>query len=1847
MEPGTHTGWKHEASVRDSDEGLQPWRTSVGGPEAGEQTATPPLPQAAHRNQKLETESSARPFWPPSNLAKRMTLRQKLTGEAAEHGAQVRIMDGPFRLDRRSHDASRLPPEEKEFLTAKKVEGGEGGRMTRVVQCDHTAAQKVSGSAPRRVRTLEQSSHSKEEGSIVSNERKPARSDESASGTGSYVLQGQTTAQSHPWLKEMVQARSLPSSSRGIETSGMLSDPDEHIDIPVPAMPAGVPVILERRKVKQRNQNREKERGSLVEGFAMTLKLTSKTSLPQQILRRSLLKGAKDPPRGPVFVPKTSAKSPVPATQGLKSPTETQDPGRASRIVDTYRRSEWQDSCFKSVHIPRERVVTSKSPVATTFRQANISAPSLLQGHSLHKCSVESRAANVAQVVQNHQECRQREKEKGLTEHCEHVHASGWSQVQRGGSRLSLSSQSRHRHSLRMKLGDLETVGFAAATAKPNQEAQGSYDTRTSKSSAASAAAERPPDGEMNRRSTNSRAIQEGVCEGSRERAVPQEHADDVASYCIRTEAARCRIEGEEGETELKPEAKKKVPTLRPSSAPQPRERTYLTPRMYHARAKNPCPKPQPHQETTAKSNLSGEALNAQNVLPHADKPHFDQVREALPGTAPISVHSNCNASIKPKCSSTPVSPAENAASSPVHENVRISAAASASTMNQRTRPRSAAGLNKDKLEREVCVSLRLNANTRPASAPPKKRLGWRVHNHVTPANATATANIETKLRRRGWRSWSLEVMAADEIEVLENSTEEGTLNMASDSDTESYVETPLTSSQRRAIERRMESASDQLARIESPVIADLHHKTKTKAWICKKEVQKEILTMTSQWNSAERSFARLQEIATLEQHRQIVQTQIGMPLHDMRKNLRALVERQAISNESLCLNSTKSQRNTVDASFLWVSVTQSPGKGLVGTLSHAHSPQTFLHNRLHESTTLPAYTGKALEHVINTSDESRQEREQGQEQRTSPTDEGKDISQEDEAAHVPNKCSMERLDYSGTMSVADEEFMAKNEEPVDHSLCTTSAIQRGSTPAQRIQTPMSDVRDVVKGAKQKFRQNSTNVEVVYRSEHGFMSSNYLKRQEERDSRNDSWKNRGPATPLGMPVQMMGESEQLQHEQISRVLYRDLEAKVTSKHTFLHAACSAGFVHARPDCIDMPHSIVFTLDMAKTKGPIHKPLTGLSTRLLMVMLLTFEGDACFTVLPNTQSKLRKFDEKNSWVSTNYWGSLLDAGFDPDDEIYSSVLKGRAIKKAWWVIIDPDDPRYQDSHKIDLESVWAFELEEAKQAERRGQEGALAALVSKRRQIEDDRKNVRLADESIFDITVTGTVGDGLTCDFAIMARTLFRNDLMNSNLKNLAARSPDCKIFWGIKSSILNSGLRLRLGRYGVSIKNYMDKVRGGNDETSGRVHSLLFKPLHEQMSNRFKIPAKRYNMQEYKLRRKLMLKEEQSIPTVKSGENLAETHSELQHIWSSFVDINHADSSCKTLNFEQFYLLLFFMGLVASPDVENRLKFSEKRVLLAKSDVDVEWDKIYPLQRKAAKMDFDGFQAYFRNTMRRLKISQSEILKYKNDVTNRAPKSIMAVDDIHDVNDDFARLDPTTNRRSVSDDIVVNEGMTEVAQQAMLKTDGNLATQTKRVHPAWLGSFSASTRSAADIAGYSMQPLSMEDDFLRVEALGVDGVERSGNLEIGLSVNSPESILPESASTLPTKKYSCHDDEIASKQETRVADAWRGVQVAITGQNSVLWKAQQRLAINPNDATAQALLFCKAENAQSITRALGYFAPGVPPEDPSTCVSNLDLLGSGPVFVRTEFHAAKGQNYGSHGNSPNKRTTTNQFCSN
>jgi hypothetical protein len=49
------------------------------------------------------------------------------------------------------------------------------------------------------------------------------------------------------------------------------------------------------------------------------------------------------------------------------------------------------------------------------------------------------------------------------------------------------------------------------------------------------------------------------------------------------------------------------------------------------------------------------------------------------------------------------------------------------------------------------------------------------------------------------------------------------------------------------------------------------------------------------------------------------------------------------------------------------------------------------------------------------------------------------------------------------------------------------------------------------------------------------------------------------------------------------------------------------------------------------------------------------------------------------------------------------------------------------------------------------------------------------------------------------------------------------------------------------------------------------------------------------------------------------ESTRELWNIWSSFISANGADSARTKMRFEHFYLLLFFLGLVASPDFDNR----------------------------------------------------------------------------------------------------------------------------------------------------------------------------------------------------------------------------------------------------------------------------------------------------------------------------------------
>ena len=268
-------------------------------------------------------------------------------------------------------------------------------------------------------------------------------------------------------------------------------------------------------------------------------------------------------------------------------------------------------------------------------------------------------------------------------------------------------------------------------------------------------------------------------------------------------------------------------------------------------------------------------------------------------------------------------------------------------------------------------------------------------------------------------------------------------------------------------------------------------------------------------------------------------------------------------------------------------------------------------------------------------------------------------------------------------------------------------------------------------------------------------------------------------------------------EQVAIIVYRDLDPVLTWDG--LHTTCSVGKVHHELDHAELPHSFVYTFDMAKTNGPMHKSQHGLSTRLLMVLLVNFEGDASLSITPNRQSTLRHFDAANSWQATHYWGTLADAGFDPNNECFAPWLKGRTVQQAWCVIISPGDPRYVNSHKIDLEMVLAADLEAAEQA------GDLEALVNKRKEIEDAQsRGVQLADESVFEITVTGLVS---TCDFALLTRTIFLNDLPNPKLSKYISENvkQNEKIFHTIKTSIRSSELRLRFGQHGVSIRKSQD----------------------------------------------------------------------------------------------------------------------------------------------------------------------------------------------------------------------------------------------------------------------------------------------------------------------------------------------------------------------------------------------------------------------------------------------------------
>lgn len=98
----------------------------------------------------------------------------------------------------------------------------------------------------------------------------------------------------------------------------------------------------------------------------------------------------------------------------------------------------------------------------------------------------------------------------------------------------------------------------------------------------------------------------------------------------------------------------------------------------------------------------------------------------------------------------------------------------------------------------------------------------------------------------------------------------------------------------------------------------------------------------------------------------------------------------------------------------------------------------------------------------------------------------------------------------------------------------------------------------------------------------------------------------------------------------------------------------------------------------------------------------------------------------------------------------------------------------------------------------------------------------------------------------------------------------------------------------------------------------MLFKPLLKQMDQRKEQSKIRWNLIQEQLADQLAL-EEDTESSASCDAYQEEALKELLIIWSSFVAINSADSARTKMRFEHFYLLLFLLGLVASPDFNNR----------------------------------------------------------------------------------------------------------------------------------------------------------------------------------------------------------------------------------------------------------------------------------------------------------------------------------------
>lgn len=286
--------------------------------------------------------------------------------------------------------------------------------------------------------------------------------------------------------------------------------------------------------------------------------------------------------------------------------------------------------------------------------------------------------------------------------------------------------------------------------------------------------------------------------------------------------------------------------------------------------------------------------------------------------------------------------------------------------------------------------------------------------------------------------------------------------------------------------------------------------------------------------------------------------------------------------------------------------------------------------------------------------------------------------------------------------------------------------------------------------------------------------------------------------------------ESLDHKDDEIVSTKTYDLEPVKTYDGLHTTTCTGSVCARQDHAHYPHSTVYTYDMAKTKGPIHKSINGRATRLLMVLMLSFSGDADMVVTANSPSaklvstKPVEEDEDGtanqeldtSWKAKRYWGTLADAGFDANDDQFADVLQGRFFHYAAWAIIHPDDPRYIATHKINFDDQMA---ESALEQD-------LAVRMKRRREIEAEMaRGVQLADPSTFYFTVNGTLD---VCNFVILTRTIFQNEVPNPNLKRFISEkvSQSEQVFRTLKTTSLQSSeLRLRFGRHGLSVRKFLN----------------------------------------------------------------------------------------------------------------------------------------------------------------------------------------------------------------------------------------------------------------------------------------------------------------------------------------------------------------------------------------------------------------------------------------------------------